>query len=60
MRRVAILGHPERPAVKRAAARLLTQLERRGASVRLDERLAAEMNRPAQTPAAARHELLQQ
>lgn len=52
MRRVAILGHPERPAVKRAATRLVTMLERRGASVRLDPRLAAESGRPAYTLAA--------
>jgi NAD+ kinase len=42
-RRIAILGHTQRPQVRRAAARLLRLLVRRGHDVRLDERLATEM-----------------
>ncbi|HTK30320.1 MAG TPA: NAD(+)/NADH kinase [Candidatus Saccharimonadaceae bacterium] len=42
-RRVAILGHTERPAVRRTAARLAAQLERRGHHVRFEAELAAHM-----------------
>ena len=42
-RRVAILGHSARPGVRRAAARLRDMLRRRGMTVRLDARLAAEL-----------------
>ena len=52
MKRVAILGHPERPAVRRAADRLVTLLERRGATVRVVDRLAPEMDRTASSLAA--------
>ena len=43
-KRIAILGHVARPEVRRAATRLRTLLARQGREVRLDERLAAEMN----------------
>lgn len=46
VKRVGILGHPERPAVRRAAARLSTALTRRGVTVRIDSGLAKEMGRP--------------
>ncbi len=42
VRRVGILGHSGRPGVRRAAQRLCALLGRRGMSVRLDGRLAAE------------------
>ena len=42
-RRVAILGHSARPGVRRVAARLRETLRRRGMTVRLDARLAAEL-----------------
>ena len=45
IRRVGILGHTGRPAVRRVAARLATLLARRGITARLDARLAAEMDR---------------
>ena len=45
-RRIAILGHVGRPGVRRAAARLAGALARQGRLVRLDELLAAEMDRP--------------
>jgi NAD+ kinase len=38
-RRVGILGHPSRVAVRRAGARLVKELEGRGYEVRLDDRL---------------------
>lgn len=43
VRRVAILGHTQRPAVRRAAAALARTLRRRGIEVRFDARLAAEL-----------------
>jgi len=49
VRRVGILGHPERPAVRRAAARLSTLMRRRGLAVRIDSALAREMERPGHT-----------
>ena len=45
VQRVGILGHTERPEVRRAAAGLLRSLARRGCKVKLDARLAASMNR---------------
>ena len=45
-RRVAILGHVGRPAVRRAALRLRATLARQGREVRLDELLAAELELP--------------
>lgn len=42
LRRVGILGHAGRPAVRRAAVSLARRLERRGLTVRLDARLAGE------------------
>lgn len=45
VQRVGILGHTERPEVRRAAERLLRSLPRRGCAVKLDARLAASMNR---------------
>jgi len=49
VRRVGILGHPGRPAVRRATAHLASGLLRRGLDVELDERLAREMDRPGQS-----------
>jgi len=46
VRRVGILGHPERPAVRRVAARLVLMLQKRGIAVRIDQRLAGKMDRP--------------
>jgi NAD+ kinase len=46
VRRVGILGHTGRPSVRRAAARIITMLARRGCVVRLDASLATEMERP--------------
>ena len=43
-RRIAILGHVARPAVRRAVLRLRQTLARQGREVRLDELLAAEMD----------------
>lgn len=45
MRRVGILGHTERPEVRRAALALVRRLARRGMKVKLDARLAAAMGR---------------
>jgi len=45
-RRIAILGHVARPAVRRAVLRLRQTLARQGREVRLDELLAAEMDLP--------------
>lgn len=45
MRRVGILGHTARPAVRRAARRAMTRLLRQGHDVRLDDSLAREMDR---------------
>jgi NAD+ kinase len=42
-RRVALVGHTDRPSVRRAAAALIRALQRRGLDVRLDGRLAAEL-----------------
>ena len=44
-RRIAIVGHTRRNAVRNAAAKLVTRLTRRGCEVRLDRDLAATMNR---------------
>ncbi|MBK7367522.1 MAG: NAD(+)/NADH kinase [Candidatus Eisenbacteria bacterium] len=44
-RRIAIVGHTRRVAVRRAASRLVQKLARRGCEVRLDRDLAAAMNR---------------
>jgi NAD+ kinase len=44
MRRVAIVGHTGRPAVRRAARRLRDLLRRRGLQVRFDARLVAEID----------------
>jgi NAD+ kinase len=46
IRRVAILGHTGRPGVRRAAARLVRQLERRGLTVRIEAELASSLGRP--------------
>ncbi len=43
-RRIAIVGHTRRVAVRRAAAKLVRKLARRGCEVRLDRDLAAAMN----------------
>lgn len=43
-RRVAILGHTGRPAVRRAVSRLVTRLERLGCEARLDADLARELS----------------
>jgi NAD+ kinase len=43
LRRVGLLGHSGRPAVRRAAQRLATRLRRRGCEVRLDEHLGAQL-----------------
>lgn len=43
-RRIAVMGHIGRPAVRHEAARLKRSLERRGHEVRIEEWLAAEMN----------------
>jgi len=45
-RRVGILGHVGRPAVRRAARRVRASLARQGREVRLDERVAAELDVP--------------
>jgi NAD+ kinase len=44
-RRIGILGHPSRVAVRRASARLLKALESKGYEVRLDERLVGSTKR---------------
>ena len=44
-RRIAILGHTGRPAVRRAAAALARRLARRGCEVRLERSLATAMGR---------------
>ena len=46
VRRVAVLGHVGRPAVRRAARRVRATLARQGREVRLDERVAAELDLP--------------
>jgi len=43
-RRIAVMGHIGRPAVRHEAARLRRSLERRGHEVRIEEWLAAEMS----------------
>ncbi len=48
--RVGILGHTERPQVRRVAADLVRRLRRRGVQVRLDARLAATMKRDDGVP----------
>ena len=45
VRRVGILGHTERPQVRRVAESLLRRLTRRGLQVKLDGRLASAMGR---------------
>jgi NAD+ kinase len=45
VRRVGILGHTGRPAARRAAIALMRRLRRRGLTVKLDARLAGEMDR---------------
>src|SRR5262249_27134116 len=52
MRRVAILGHTGRPAVRRATRDLERRLARRGCQVRLEEHLGREVGRPAEALAA--------
>ena len=46
IRRVAILGHTERPGVRRAAARLRSRLERSGIQVRIESTLAEHLGIP--------------
>jgi len=46
LRRIGILGHTGRSAVRQAAERLAKRLGRRGREVRLDERIAHELDRP--------------
>jgi NAD+ kinase len=48
-RRIGILGHTERPSVRRAAKRLIARLGRGGRSVRLARELAGEMERDGAT-----------
>lgn len=48
-RRIAIVGHTRRNAVRLAAARLVSRLSRRGCVVRLDRDLAATMNRAGES-----------
>jgi NAD+ kinase len=48
-RRVGILGHPERPAVRKAAQRLAATLEARGHEVAVDESLGREMKQSGQS-----------
>jgi NAD+ kinase len=43
---VALVGHPSRIAVRRAAARVTATLEARGCEVRLDDRLTGSLKRP--------------
>jgi NAD+ kinase len=47
-RRIGILGHADRPGVRRAAAGLLAQLGRRHLSTGVDARLAAELGVPGE------------
>ncbi len=49
IKRVAIVGHTGRAEVRRAAAKLVTSLSRRGCEVRLDRDLAAAMNREGES-----------
>ncbi len=49
IKRVAIVGHTGRAEVRRAAARLVTSLSKRGCDVRLDRDLAASMNREGES-----------
>ena len=44
-KRIAIVGHTRRNAVRLAATKLVSRLGRRGCEVRLDRDLAATMNR---------------
>ena len=54
-RRVAILGHTGRPGVRKAAAKLVTRLQRQGHVVKLERAIAAEMGREGDDlPALAR------
>jgi NAD+ kinase len=52
LRRVALLGHSGRPAVRRAAVRLATRLRRRRIEVRMDEYLGAHCQEPGYPIAA--------
>jgi len=55
IRRVAILGHTDRPGVRRAAARLAGRLARRGLAVRIESELARQIGAPpVPLPALAR------
>lgn len=47
-KRIALLGHLRRPGVRRALVRLRTRLARRGADVRLEERLAGDLGLPGE------------
>lgn len=51
-RRVGILGHPTRVAVRRAGTRLVKDLEARGYEVRLDDRLIGAAKRPGHSLAS--------
>jgi len=53
MQRVGILGHTERPEVRRVAAALVKNLTRRGCRVKVDARLAAAMKRTDGEPLRA-------
>ncbi len=54
-RRIGILGHAGRPAVRRVAASLLHRLRRAGHATRVDARLAVELDEPGLAlPALAR------
>jgi NAD+ kinase len=53
VRRVGILGHTERPAVRRVALGLARRLGRRGMQVRFDARLAGAMRREGGMPLRA-------
>lgn len=55
VRRVAILGHVDRPGVRRAAAALRIRLARRGCDVRIDDALAARMRIPGEPLSTLAH-----
>ena len=46
IRRIAILGHSDRPSVRRAAAALSQRLTRAGYSVRIESELADRIGAP--------------
>jgi NAD+ kinase len=48
LRRVGVMGHTGRPAVRRAAVALARRLARRGCEVRLERELAATLGRPGE------------